>query len=507
MPPDAGEGREVALAVAGAVLVAPEVERHGRHRLGEHELPHLVDERTAVLAPGLDLRAERAGLQLAPVDGERRDAADEGGADVGAAGGGVEPEVLAELLPHPVEALGRQRRAGRADAVEPGQVAPHARLHTLLPARGEVAGTRTEGGDAGGVGEIPERAEAGVGRVPVEEHDRGIRQQAADEEVPHHPAGRREPEQPVAGVGVEVEPELLQVLEQDAALSVHDRLRQSRRARAVEHPERMVEGELGELELAGRQLPVAAGQVREHERALERRQLPLQLRHRLAAVEVLAAVAVAVDGEEHLGLDLGEAVDDAAHAELRRAARPRRADARAAEEGGDRLGDVREVGGDAIPGLDARLAQRRRDRTRARPQLAPRPLAERAQLRRVADGDLGVVAAAEDVLRVAEPRSREPLRARHLAPAEDALVRLARLHLEELPDRAPEGVELVHRPLPEVVVVLEPQTACLVQPLAVARDRGGRDPFGARRPDDLRLHMRSIVLACAIRSPTWPTRR
>ena len=48
----------------------------------------------------------------------------------------------------------------------------------------------------------------------------------------------------------------------------------------------------------------------------------------LAAVEVLAAVAVAVDREEDLRLDLGEAVDDAGGAEVGRAARPDRADAR-----------------------------------------------------------------------------------------------------------------------------------------------------------------------------------
>ena len=77
----------------------------------------------AVLAPRLDLRAERARLQLAAVDGQRRDAADERGADVGAAGRGEEPRVLAELVAHPVEAFGRERRAGRADAVEAGEVA------------------------------------------------------------------------------------------------------------------------------------------------------------------------------------------------------------------------------------------------------------------------------------------------------------------------------------------------------------------------------------------------
>ena len=45
--PDARERVEVARAVALPVLVAPEAERHRRHRLGDHELADLADERRA----------------------------------------------------------------------------------------------------------------------------------------------------------------------------------------------------------------------------------------------------------------------------------------------------------------------------------------------------------------------------------------------------------------------------------------------------------------------------
>src|SRR6185437_16724864 len=147
---------------------------------GEHELPDLADERAAVLAPGLDLRAERAGLQLAAVDRQRRHATDEGGTDVGAARSGEEPDVLAEPFAYPVEALGGERRAGRADAVESREIATRAGLDSGLLAGGDVARARAERRDAGGVGEIPERAEVGMSRVPVEEDDRGVGEQAAD---------------------------------------------------------------------------------------------------------------------------------------------------------------------------------------------------------------------------------------------------------------------------------------------------------------------------------------
>ena len=39
-----------------------------------------------------------------------------------------------------------------------------------------------------------------------------------------------------------------------------------------------------------------------------------------AAIEVPAAIAVAVDRQQHLRLDLGEAIDDAGGAEIRRGA-------------------------------------------------------------------------------------------------------------------------------------------------------------------------------------------
>src|SRR3954453_18510723 len=104
----------------------------------------------------------------------------------------------------------------------------------------------------------------------------------------------------------------------------------------------------------------------------------------------------------------------------------------------------------------------------------------------MADRHVAVGTAAEDVLRIAEPCAREPMGSRHLASGEHALVRLARLDLEELPDRRPELLELVDRPLPQLGVAIEAEPAYLVEPLAVARDRRGRDPLGARLPDDRR---------------------
>ena len=110
---------------------------------------------------------------------------------------------------------------------------------------------------------------------------------------------------------------------------------------------------------------------------------------------------------------------------------------------------------------------------------------ELAQLAGVADRDRVVVAPAEEVLGVGQPRPREPLRARHLAPAEHALVGLGGLDVEELPDRAPEALEVVDRPPPQLVVVaLAPDRA------REAGDRRALGALGGRAPQQLRLHGR-----------------
>ena len=76
-----------------------------------------------------------------------------------------------------------------------------------------------------------------------------------------------------------------------------------------------------------------------------------------APVLGLAAVRVAVDGEEDPGLDLGEAVDDAADAELGGAARPHGSQAGRGQERHQGLGDVWQVGHHPVSALHAQTAK------------------------------------------------------------------------------------------------------------------------------------------------------
>ena len=158
---------------------------------------------------------------------------------------GGDPQVARRPRREPAEAVGRQRGAGR--------------LATLAAARGRSrarGGRRpcgrpstyaADGAEEGGSG-CPRRSASGRrcrgGRGCRRRARRGADQQAGDEEVPHHPAGGGVPEEAVAGPQVVVQAELLEVLEQDAALGLHDRLGQAGRAGGVQHPQGVVEGDL-----------------------------------------------------------------------------------------------------------------------------------------------------------------------------------------------------------------------------------------------------------------------
>jgi hypothetical protein len=329
--PDTGIHVEVGGAVALAFRVVPEEDGHRGHRLGDYELADLVGQRPAVLREGLDLGAQRAGLKLAAVDGQDRDAADEGGADVGPAGSGEQPGIGADVVVDPLKPLGGERGAGGADGAQLRQVAASGGLRAGLHAPRDVAGGGAEARDPGALCEIPEDVHVGMPRVPVVEHDRGGGEQSGDEEVPHHPPRGGEPEDAVALAGIDVKVQLLQVLEQDPAVALDDRLGKAGGARGIEDPEGVVERHrlefgigsgTGAFDLRPRDaVREARGvgvrvEVRHEDGVLQRGHLALESRDHVHTVEVLAAVAVAVGGEQDLGLDLGEAVHHRPGAEV-----------------------------------------------------------------------------------------------------------------------------------------------------------------------------------------------
>src|SRR5439155_12842071 len=111
--PDPRVGVEVALVVATAVRVVPEVERHRRHRRREHELPELAYDRPPLGVEGLDPGAESGALDLAAVDGEEGTRLHEGRTTVRATAHAAHRQVALDVFEDPAEAFGGQRRACR----------------------------------------------------------------------------------------------------------------------------------------------------------------------------------------------------------------------------------------------------------------------------------------------------------------------------------------------------------------------------------------------------------
>ena len=221
---------------------------------------------------------------------------------------------------------------------------------------------------------------------------------------------------------------------------------------------------------------------------LERGQPLTDRGHVLGPVDDLLSVDVPADCEQHLRVELTQPVDDAADAELGRARRPDRAEARRRQERDRRLRDVREVGDDTVAGADSEPLQAGARPCHLLAELAERELARLSGLGVGDDRDgVEILVAAEHVLGEVQRRAREPLRARHLARAEHPLVRGVRADAEVVPDRGPEALDVGHRPAPELVVAREVEPALETQPLDVPAHLESPAPVRRRRPDRLSL--------------------
>src|SRR5918997_383853 len=205
---------------------------------------------------------------------------------------------------------------------------------------------------------------------------------------------------------------------------------------------------------------------------LERRDLVLELRHYLGPVVVLASVAVTVNRDENPRLYLLEAVYDAARAEVRGGARPDRAYRGDGEQRYDGLGDVRQISHHPVAALHAHALEARGQGGGLRLELPPAQLTKLSELGLVQDRGLIGTRVLEDVLGVVELRSREPLRPGHLAASEHPLVGLRNFNVAVLPKAAPEPLEVGHRPLPELGVIVEGEALLVSEPPHVTDDFG-----------------------------------
>ncbi len=226
--------------------------------------------------------------------------------------------------------------------------------------------------------------------------------------------------------------------------------------------------------------------VRQEDHRLHRRQLRDQFAHGLASIEVPAAVPIPVHGKEQPGLDLSETVEHAGGAHVGRATRPDGADAGGRQQRRDRLGDVRHVGCDPVAAADPEPLERCAQRARRGRQFTPADDAARNDLRLEHEGrplgPAGLERPPQHVVGVVQGRAREPLRTGHASLAQHLVVGPGRADAAVVPDRGPEGLDLVDRPLPQRLVVGELQAALARQPFAITGQPGTRHALGRRGP-------------------------
>ena len=156
----------------------------------------------------------------------------------------------------------------------------------------------------------------------------------------------------------------------------------------------------------------------------QRIELADDLLHLGLAVERLAAVLVAVDTEHDLGRQLRVAIQHAAGTEIGTAARPDRADAGRRQHRDDGLRRVRQVGNDAVAGLHTQPgAQLGGQDAHLAAELFPGHARQRRALTEVHQrGGVGALVT-QGMLSVVQPRAGKPLRTRHPAVGQHALVR------------------------------------------------------------------------------------
>ena len=453
---------------------------------------------SAAVVEDLHLHPEGEALDLAPPHGQGGVPLGETADDVRAARDGREPHVRLHRVVHEVERLGDERRAGGQDCAHAREVVGLARAKARLLDRVEVLCGRAEDVDPGRVGEVEEGAHVRPPGRALVEGEAGSAAKPRHEPVPHHPPAGGEVEEGIAGAHVRVEAVLLEVLEQGPAGAVDDALRSTGGPRRIHDVERVVERDRLELDLAG---GVGQGQlvpgdrpgnrpevrrlakIRHDDRPLHARDAGEDLPDAPERIDRGPVVAVAVRGDENPRLDLPETIEHPLHPEVGRARGPHRPEAGRGEHRDDRLGEVRQVARDPVPGTDAGRSEALCGPRDVAVELAPGddPVVDAVGVRggHFAPEHDGwpVVAAPEEVLGEVEARVRKPARARHPIRVREngAALRFGE-DLAEVPDAVPERGGLRHRPGMEGRVVRH------LDPVALAHVGG---ETGDPRPLDL----------------------
>ena len=314
--PQALEPIEVGGVVAGVIGIVPKTQRHRRERCATYQLPLDPDwNRCSIAVDDVDGKAERGHLDLPGVHRQHRVADHQTAAEIGTPGNRRQVKIGLDRVVHEPEPLGRQCRTGRCQRADRAEIMGVSWPDFGVRARVEKLRRRTEEGHPNLVGKIEESVRIRVRRRAVKQHQRRSSRKPGRKPVPHHPAGGREVEHPVAGAEIGMENVFGQVLQQHTTGAVHDALGLAGGARREQHVPRVIERQRHKRDR--RRLDVVEPAGLDDDRCTKGWQRRDDLVETTSAVVALAVVGVVRNREQHGRLDLPETIDHAIGPEVR----------------------------------------------------------------------------------------------------------------------------------------------------------------------------------------------
>ena len=211
----------------------------------------------------------------------------------------------------------------------------------------------------------------------------------------------------------------------------------------------------------------------------------------------LAGIIIAIAGDEDLRRDLAEAVEDAALAEVGRARRPDGAERGGGQKTHDRFRHVGNDSANPVAGFDACRGKGAIEARHRRVKLAP----AHAALDPVLAAEhqcIPVIGFPQQVFGIVQFGVGKEAGARHLiAVDQHAIAAVFRLHIAEIPQRAPEGVRALDRKTQYIVIGVETQTLAALDPLHEPLEIGRGDAGFTRGPQWPFCHIGLLRIA-------WP---
>ena len=204
-------------------------------------------------------------------------------------------------------------------------------------------------------------------------------------------------------------------------------------------------------------------------------------------IKGFALVIVAVNGKEQLRVGLPKPIDGRPRTDIGRAGTPDRAHRRGRQHRDNRLRHIRQIGRHGIAGLDPVLAHSRSQAGNLVIQLLKGALAPNLVLALENERHTIAILAVrvtQNILGVVELRTHKPLRPGELMQILHRRgIGLARNHVEEIPEVAPEIGRPHNRPLIESAVIVQEQVAFCVHLLHKGVHIRVLDVFVRRRPE------------------------